>query len=557
MSLQPEPKLDWIKLAPTILLAVFALWFSYFHASPLPYGDEYEMVEVLVGERPADWSYFWSRHNEHRLPVPRLVMHTLLPIYRYDFRLLATTVPAILTIGLLSYLFCVSRSGRRLEWSDNAYAVLLLNPGHVENFLWGWQVQYAINIALVFFTAGILRYPRWRYAPAVCAALLFGMMGCGVNGVLTAACLWVGTCLLFGFDREWDRLSLAYALATVTGLFVAALLLRTGEPLSLNWSLDAVAGMVAFFACLAGPAAQQHWQGVGAMAMLGVSVILGVSVFRVVRHRDTNYLLPLSLGLALVLFAAAVGLLRTGGDPADAFQYRYFTLTTIWMIAAFYTISQMHEAWAEKFRWALLAIAMIIGLANVRPGFRYATAFKAKHQDLSQDISLGLPLRLIAEKYHGHPFGLYAPSSQALFERLEMLRQAGMTEIKTAKPSPTTFVIDADSGLLHFDEQTGRLKLKESASVHGITWSWGMDGANGEGAAAFGVFGPGSGERPIAGIVKRLGAFYSQEALAIDGAVDACQFQRLAGSGELMISNLKLFVVRAADRASSSGSGVH
>lgn len=199
----------------------------------------------------------------------------------------------------------------------------------------------------------------------------------------------------------------------------------------------------------------------------------------------------------------------------------------------------------------------MIGLANIAPGFRYGNTFHAKHKDLGHDFMASHPRRLIAKKFHGRLFGLYAPSAQALFERLEMLRQAGLTEIKTAKPSPTTFVIDADSGLLHFEEQSGRLKLKESASVHGITWSWGMDGANGEGAAAFGVFSPGSGERPIAGIVKRLGAFYSQEALGIDGAVDACQFQRLAGSGELMISNLKLFVVRAADRASSSGSGVH
>lgn len=533
---------SWVKTIPTMLLAAFAIWFSYTHASPLPYGDEYELVEVLVGERPCDWTYLFSRHNEHRLPVPRLVMHSLLPIYGYNFRLLAATVPAIIAVGLLSYLVSLRFAGHAIAWTDNAYAALLFNPGHAENFLWGWQVQYAINVALVFSIAGILLFARWRYGPAVCGALLFCMMGCGVNGILTAVPLWLGTSLQFGFYRGWDRTSLLYALVAAIGMIFGTLSLGTGQPNPLNFSLKTFYGIVAFFACLAGPAAQSHWQVVGFLA-LGLSLaLLLASAIRVIRYRYSDCIFPLCLLTVLFLFGAAVGLRRTSGDGSEAFQYRYFLLTTVWLLGAFTLIAKMPVAWARPFRAVLLMISMLIGLANVQPGYRYAASFQGKQQALKEDLGAGLPLRLLAEKYHGHPHGLYAPSSQSLFERLEKLRAAGLTMIKTAKTSPETFVVDVDSGGIRYDEATGRIILQKPAVVHGVTWSWQVANAHGEIPAAFGVFSKNSDERATAGLIRRLGPLPFYEAIQVDAGVGAIGFQRLAPQGDLLISDLKIFV---------------
>jgi hypothetical protein len=67
-----------------------ALWFSFTHASPLPYGDEYELTLVLTGHQPLPLTYLLSRHNEHRLPLSRLALHAVLPMAGYDFRYAVT-----------------------------------------------------------------------------------------------------------------------------------------------------------------------------------------------------------------------------------------------------------------------------------------------------------------------------------------------------------------------------------------------------------------------------------------------------------------------------------
>jgi hypothetical protein len=534
---------SWAKTIPTMTLAAFAIWFSYTYASPLPYGDEYELVEVLVGERPCDFAYLFSRHNEHRLPVPRLVMHRLLPLYGYNFRLLAATVPAIISVGLLSYFVSLRLSGRAIAWTDNAYAALLLNPGHAENFLWGWQVQYAINVALVFAIAGILLLPRWRYGPAVCGVLLVCMMGCGVNGILTAVPLWLGTSLKFGFERRWDRTGQLYALIAAVGMIIGMISLRTGQPNTLNFSLEALSGVVAFFACLAGPAAQSHWQAVGFLALSLSLALLSASAFRVARYRDSDCIFPLCLMAVLFLFGAAVGLRRTSGDASEAFQYRYFLLTTLWLLGAFTLLATVPDAWARASRAVLLAISIFIGFVNVQPGYRYAASFHSKQQALKEDLSAGLPLRLLAEKYYSHPFGLYSPSSQSLFERLEKLRAAGLTTIKTAKTSPETLVVDVDSGGIRYDEASGRIILQNPAVVHGVTWSWQVANAYGGTPAAFGVFNQSSGGRATAGLVRRLGPLPFHEAIQVEGEVASLGFQKLAAQGDLLISDLKIFVV--------------
>src|SRR5687768_16482904 len=47
-------------------------WFVLRYGFTLPYRDELQMVDVLLGEQPVTLAWLWSLHNEHRLFVPRL-----------------------------------------------------------------------------------------------------------------------------------------------------------------------------------------------------------------------------------------------------------------------------------------------------------------------------------------------------------------------------------------------------------------------------------------------------------------------------------------------------
>src|SRR5476651_1459490 len=53
----------------TLLAARLVLKFGV----QLPFDDEWCYAEFLLGRTPVTLGYLWSFHNEHRIPLPRLV----------------------------------------------------------------------------------------------------------------------------------------------------------------------------------------------------------------------------------------------------------------------------------------------------------------------------------------------------------------------------------------------------------------------------------------------------------------------------------------------------
>src|SRR5580765_5562165 len=69
-----------------VLLAgagVFVGWYG----PPTPYMDQWgEVVPVLSGEQPVTLQWLWAQHNEHRLPLAKLIETTLVTAAGGDFR---------------------------------------------------------------------------------------------------------------------------------------------------------------------------------------------------------------------------------------------------------------------------------------------------------------------------------------------------------------------------------------------------------------------------------------------------------------------------------------
>src|SRR5215470_13424327 len=57
-----------------VLMLGASLAFIWKYGSNVPSWDGWDMVPTLTGEQPITVSWLWSQHNEHRVPLPRLML---------------------------------------------------------------------------------------------------------------------------------------------------------------------------------------------------------------------------------------------------------------------------------------------------------------------------------------------------------------------------------------------------------------------------------------------------------------------------------------------------
>src|SRR5215467_3770536 len=135
------------RLAPLIVwgtwsvMLVAALFLVGHYGSNVPSWDDWDMVPTLTGTQPITASWLWSQHNEHRVPVLRLVLLGLHRITAINFR--TPMFFNVLALGALG--FAMIRAAQRLRgwisYSDAFFPLLLLHWGQAPTFLWGWQLQ--------------------------------------------------------------------------------------------------------------------------------------------------------------------------------------------------------------------------------------------------------------------------------------------------------------------------------------------------------------------------------------------------------------------------------
>jgi hypothetical protein len=148
------------RIAPLIvwgtwsIMLVAALLFVRTYGSNVPSWDDWDMVPTLTGQQPITASWLWSQHNEHRVPLPRLVLLGLHRITGINFR-----TPMFFSVFALSVLaFAMIWIAKCLRgWisiSDAFFPLVLLHWGAAPNFLWGWQLQFVSSTVL----AGIVAF---------------------------------------------------------------------------------------------------------------------------------------------------------------------------------------------------------------------------------------------------------------------------------------------------------------------------------------------------------------------------------------------------------------
>jgi hypothetical protein len=415
----------------------------------IPLTEDWLMVPPLTGNEPHLLGWLWAQNNEHRVPLPRLLLLGLLKIAHGDFR-----VGMLFNIASLSLLaFAMILTARRIRhnrtsFSDAFFPIALLHLGNWENLFWSWQLTQVVPTILVCILLLVLVGSRTiaSSGTAILVGLsLISLPLCGANGLLFGPLL----ALWFGYYGvvQWRAAKASGARRSGAGFLVgsaAVTLILVGlyfigyeRPSWTPPSLGVEASIqtaIQFLAIGFGPAARSWW----AVSMIAAIVVVlpsaVVAVIGVLRHRDQERQRALGVLVffgSVAAFTLAIGWGRAGVIPLyGGWPLRYVLLSVPTLCVAYFVWElygpQKFRATAQN---SFFVILLLLLPFNTSQGLAWNDWYQEAANAFEQDLSIGTPPSLLAEHHRDFLFHSVEPS--ALADLMEMLQRARMGPFAT------------------------------------------------------------------------------------------------------------------------------
>ena len=419
------------------------------YASNVPSWDDWDMVPTLTRNQPITWNWLWSQHNEHRVPLPRLIFLGLNWLTVTDMRVTMYFDVLVMAALAAAMMVVAARLRGRPSVTDAFFPLVLLNWGQAANLLWGWQLEFFASVALacvallsIVRAGATVPVRRAAITVGICALLL---PLCGANGLgmVPALAAWPLALALMpeawtgGSQTRGSRLLVAFG----GGALVLTLLYFIGwQPVPYHPKSQSVyhslKTALQFVTIGLGPAIRDPWplSGLATIAAVGVSALV---LIRVWRDRPAER----ARAAGLLCFVAALASLALGlGLGRNGFETRYVTLALpIW--CALYFAWTLYGARAAGRMQAALALASLAALwGNTVFGLGYARELRGQLGAFEQDMAAGIPLHELLHRY-----GPWLHPHQDMPERyLPMLRRAGVGNYAALREDSSFRVIPLD-----------------------------------------------------------------------------------------------------------------
>lgn len=402
-----------------LALSVTAFAYVSHYGRNVPFNDEYAVVPVLTHHQPVTLSWLWSYNNEHRIPLPRLVLIGLAAVFGVDFR-----NGMYLTVALMSCLAGLTiLAARRVRgsttYADAFFPLLFLNLGHFENFLWGFQVAFAVstfltvNLLLIIVICG----DRLVRGPAVFGGICLLLLAlCGAQGTLLTPplAIWFVYQALKGLWTH--RLRSASALLTLMlallALGVVGCYLIGGLPggyppprdfeTPLNIALEFVC--VGFF----GPAVKDVWPyALIAVGLLCATVATSAALAWQSRPKERVSLTGICLYfLGLMALALVVGRGRAFLGPDAGYVSRYALLSAPVACGLYLTAGRFAVPPVTRMvQTGLVVSALLLAMPNGKMAQEQGASYCEKMRAVKSAARKNTPCREIAARITGDGSG--------------------------------------------------------------------------------------------------------------------------------------------------------
>ncbi len=417
------------------LMVLAALTYVAERTDPIPLGEDWEPLPVVVGHRAVSAAWMWELDYEWREPIPRLAIVALIRLSGFDFR--APRFCSVLLLGLAA--FALIRAAGQLRGftrvTDAFFPLVLLHWGQSRPLLQIMFLDYVLTIALaVGVLLVMLKHPGGPplRAGLLAALCLLGLPLCGAVGVAVAPplILWLGYAGVRRLrssepggrrDGAW-LLSLAALAVGLLGLYFAGYRWPPEAPRAPSL-VAALTTAAQFLGMSIGPFGQAGWPysafGVILLSLAGAAALLAVW-----RERPQERVRTAGLLLFVVscwLLALSVGIGRSGFGEEIGFMDRYITSSTL-ILCVLYLIWDMAGTprTGRVIQFFLFGLMLALLPYNARIGLGKRNTLALREKALMKDVRAGLTPKEVAAR-HWH----YFYRSEGKFSRfLDMMRQA-------------------------------------------------------------------------------------------------------------------------------------
>jgi hypothetical protein len=394
-----------------LLISAAALLYVGHYAENCPYADEFWMVPVLAHEQPLTLTWLWSQHNEHRIPIPRLIQVGLAKLTGTDFRAGMFFSTLLMSAASAALIVTAMRLRGRPSGTDIFFPLLLLGWGNCENLLWSFQVVFCassvvtIGILIAISRCGVRLSSRRALAVGLGLATL---PLCGAQGAVLVPplALW----LIYGEIRDarangWrrgahlPRLALpVLALGLVGMFFLVGYHQAKNPPLSSPW--QKVRTFLEFMGAGFGRATLMNWPYVPVFVLL-LLLLVAAALAVGWRQRPADRLriagLALFLG-SMMMLAAAVAKGRACGGPGAGSASRYGWLAAPFCCWIYLVVSQYASLSVSRLVQAsLLGAAVLLASENIQIGRVHGRALRQLDQFVREAARKDEPLEQIAK----------------------------------------------------------------------------------------------------------------------------------------------------------------
>jgi hypothetical protein len=411
------------------LLFVGSWFYIAKFGSSVPRWDDWALVDMVTGRKPL-WLDLWHAHNEHHVPLPKLIQTLVIRACGGDFRAGMFFNDACLGGLAAAMILLVRRLRGTTLYADAFFPMVCLNLGQDILRAFALNLFFSTLLALVVLLCilEVGRQSSWKRLTLMGISIMLLPL-CGANGasLTPALAIWLAyygwKCLGKRMGRAQCAASLVMAITAFALVIAYAKGYRQVHPRPPSWSSVLDTALKSASIGMGRSIISDHWQ-VGRL-IFGILLIPTITLVlaRICFHPSRRFqaLGFLAFLTACTFLALAIGWGRASLGSDVGFSARYITLA-LPLVCCVYFVWGASAAppLNHSMQSCLFVIASFLFLPNLQDAITSAKIERECTKCFEQDVRAGMSARWLAERYDKTMF----PNRVMLSEWIETLHKS-------------------------------------------------------------------------------------------------------------------------------------